>query len=70
MFEALSQSNPNFKSQIEPIEGDMLLPSMGISEEDEKKLVDSVNIVFHSAATIRFDEPIKWDNFSVGLESI
>lgn len=32
---------------------------MGISEEDEKKIIDNVNIVFHSAATVRFDEPLK-----------
>jgi fatty acyl-CoA reductase len=32
---------------------------MGISPEDEKKLIENVNIVFHSAATVRFDEPLK-----------
>jgi thioester reductase-like protein len=32
---------------------------MGISADDEKKLIENVNIVFHSAATVRFDEPLK-----------
>ena len=28
-------------------------------KEDELKLIENVNIVFHSAATVRFDEPLK-----------
>jgi hypothetical protein len=35
-------------------------PNMGISKEDELKLIENVNIVFHSAATVRFDEPLKF----------
>ena len=34
---------------------------MGISDEDERILCENVNIVFHSAATVRFDEPLKLD---------
>ena len=41
------------------IEGDLLLPSLGISKEDRKLITDNVSIVFHSAATVRFDEPLK-----------
>ena len=32
---------------------------MGLTESDRKLLIDEVNIVFHLAATIRFDEPLK-----------
>ena len=59
MFEVVSQFNPDFRSKLEAIEGDLVLPAMGISAEDEQKLIDNVDIVFHSAATVRFDEPIK-----------
>ena len=55
----MCKSNPGFRSKLVAIEGDLLLPAMGISQEDEMKLIDNVNIVFHSAATVRFDEPIK-----------
>jgi alcohol-forming fatty acyl-CoA reductase len=41
------------------IEGDLLLPNLGISNEDRKLIIDHVSIVFHSAATVRFDEPLK-----------
>lgn len=41
------------------IEGDCSLPSLGISETDKIKLINNVSIVFHSAATVSFDEKIK-----------
>ena len=42
-----------------PINGDLSKPNLNISEEDRQILYDNVNIVFHSAATVRFDEPLK-----------
>ncbi len=36
-----------------------MLPNLGISEEDSKLLHNSVEIFYHCAATIRFDEPLK-----------
>ena len=55
----MKQLNPDFRSKLEAIEGDLLELNMGISDEDQKKLIENVNIVFHSAATVRFDEPLK-----------
>lgn len=31
----------------------------GMSPEDRKLMIDSINIVFHSAASVRFDDPLK-----------
>lgn len=59
LFENVAQYYPEFRSKLEAIEGDILDPNMGISPEDDKKLVENVNVVFHSAATVRFDEPLK-----------
>ena len=61
MFDLLRKTNPGFRNQIEPIVGDLSLPSLGISQEDETKLINSVSVVFHSAATLRFDEPLKYE---------
>ncbi|XP_054090510.1 fatty acyl-CoA reductase 1 [Zeugodacus cucurbitae] len=46
-------------SLVEAIEGDVLLPGLGISEENLKKLREEASIVYHCAATIRFDEPLR-----------
>ena len=38
----------------------MTLPEFGLSNEDLQLLVDNVSVVFHSAATVRFDEDLKF----------
>lgn len=45
--------------KIVPIYGDITLPNCGLSPSDSAKLIDEVNIVYHSAATIKFNEPLK-----------
>lgn len=32
---------------------------IGLNENDMHRLLDTVNIVFHSAATVRFDQQLK-----------
>lgn len=59
LFETVSQYYPDFRSKVEAIQGDLVEPNMGISPEDEQTLINNVNVVFHSAATVRFDEPLK-----------
>jgi fatty acyl-CoA reductase len=59
LFDTLKDLHPNYHEKVIPIEGDMLEPNLGISDKDRKLLIENVNIVFHSAATVRFDEPLK-----------
>lgn len=39
--------------------GDVALPDLGLSAADRQMLIDNINFVYHMAATIRFDEPLK-----------
>jgi len=41
------------------IPGDVMELNLGISQEDRFRLTEEVQIIYHMAATIRFDEPIK-----------
>ncbi|XP_039313020.1 putative fatty acyl-CoA reductase CG5065 [Solenopsis invicta] len=50
---------PSTLKKIFPVKGDVGLPELGLYSEDKDMLLQSVNIVFHSAATVRFDEPLK-----------
>lgn len=59
LFDRLRKERPDFASQLYPVCGDMLLPDLGLSESDRHMLEQKVHIVFHSAATIRFDEPLR-----------
>lgn len=45
--------------KVHAISGDVSEPNLAISESDRRLLADSVNIVYHAAATIRFDEALK-----------
>ena len=45
--------------KLEIFSGDLLQPNMGLNCEDEQKLINSVQVIFHMAATIRFEEELK-----------
>ena len=59
MFDRIRWEFPGALSKVFPVKGDMNLPELGLSPEDKAMLIHRVNIVFHSAATVRFDEPLK-----------
>lgn len=59
VFDKLKRDYPKFRHKIVGISGDCSLPELGISATDRKCLIDNVNIVFHVAATVRFDEKLK-----------
>lgn len=45
--------------KVAAIESDMTIAGLGLSEEDRVNLQEQVNIVFHSAASVKFDAPLK-----------
>lgn len=61
VFSKLKQQDKEekFRHKIVPIEGDCSLPGLGISESDRRKLTENCEIIFHAAATVRFDEKLK-----------
>ncbi|CAF1102789.1 unnamed protein product [Didymodactylos carnosus] len=59
LFNTIRRVNPAFEKKIIPIQGDILEPNFGISSADEYTLIEQCHIVFHSAATIRFHEPLR-----------
>uniref|UniRef100_A0A8C7X5P0 Fatty acyl-CoA reductase n=1 Tax=Oryzias sinensis TaxID=183150 RepID=A0A8C7X5P0_9TELE len=59
LFDRVREANPDFHKKIIPISSELTQPGLSISPEDVEKLSACINIVFHCAATIRFDEPLK-----------
>jgi len=50
------------------VEGALEQPDLGLSEEDLHHVSEEVSIVFHTAATIKFDAPLRCvDNIFVVL---
>ncbi|KAL3270689.1 hypothetical protein HHI36_021217 [Cryptolaemus montrouzieri] len=59
LFHTVRKERPNDLYKVLPIEGDITQPDLAISINDRNMLARSVNIVFHSAATVKFDEKLK-----------
>ncbi|CAH2101937.1 unnamed protein product [Euphydryas editha] len=57
VFDIIRQQNPSQLDKLLVIEGDVAQPGLGIATEYLKQLQE-VSIVFHSAATLKFDEAL------------
>nr|UEV87811.1 fatty acyl reductase 5 [Maruca vitrata] len=58
-FDRLKSEKPDiFFSKVFVISGDIMEPGLGLSEEDRALLVNRVNVIFHVAASVRFDDPL------------
>lgn len=54
----LRKENPKFEEKLHAISGDISLPGLGLSSENRQFLVKNISIIFHVAATVRFDDPL------------
>ncbi|XP_026740167.1 fatty acyl-CoA reductase wat-like [Trichoplusia ni] len=59
VFELVREKQPRFAERIVPVSGDVAEPRLGLSDKDWNTLTKEVDIIFHMAATVRFDEPLK-----------
>lgn len=59
LFDKLRRQNPEKLNKLVPICGDITMPELGLSSTDQKILEENVSVVFHSAATVKFDEALK-----------
>ncbi|XP_012250262.1 putative fatty acyl-CoA reductase CG5065 isoform X2 [Bombus impatiens] len=58
IYDGIKAKNTSLFNRVYPVKGDVSLPDLGLSREDRNLLLEKVNIVFHSAATVRFNEPL------------
>ncbi|TGZ56633.1 Fatty acyl-CoA reductase [Temnothorax longispinosus] len=56
---AIRSEFPGTLNKIFPVKGDVGLPELGLPPKDRYMLIQRVNIVFHSVATVRFNESLK-----------
>lgn len=60
LFDKIRTEHPGVaESKIIPVSGDLSEIRLGMSDDDYNMLVRNVSVVFHVAATVRFDEPIR-----------
>uniref|UniRef100_A0A182J7H3 Fatty acyl-CoA reductase n=1 Tax=Anopheles atroparvus TaxID=41427 RepID=A0A182J7H3_ANOAO len=58
LFEKLRKEAPHVLGKMVPIQGDVSLLGMGLSENDIERM-RNVSVIFHVAASVRFDDPLK-----------
>ncbi|KDR02968.1 Putative fatty acyl-CoA reductase [Zootermopsis nevadensis] len=59
VFESMKKACPNYMTKVRAVAGDCGLPGLGLGEADRELLCQEVRVVFHIAATVRFDEKLK-----------
>ncbi|XP_061678517.1 fatty acyl-CoA reductase 1 isoform X2 [Syngnathoides biaculeatus] len=59
LFHRLQDEQPYFTEKIIAVSSDLTRPELDLSKENQSLLAETINIVFHCAATIRFNEPLK-----------
>jgi nucleoside-diphosphate-sugar epimerase len=58
LFERLKTERSGFREKVLAVEGDCSEPGLGLSPSDRQRIVNHIDIVFHAAATVRFDEKL------------
>nr|CAD7434171.1 unnamed protein product [Timema monikensis] len=59
LFDKMKLCCPNYAEKVAYIEGDISKVRLGIGADDYTMLTKEVNLIFHVAATVRFDEKLK-----------
>lgn len=55
----MKKDNPKSLEKIVLVKGDITYEGLGLSNEDRAELAQNVSVVFHCAATVKFDEALK-----------
>jgi len=60
LFERAWAEQPESFSKVVVVNGDIQERGMGLSQEDRTMLENNVSVIFHTAATVRFDDPLPY----------
>ncbi|KAJ3651264.1 hypothetical protein Zmor_017314 [Zophobas morio] len=58
IFSPLAKLYPKFQHKISILKGDASLPNLGLTDSGISTITENVHVIFHIAATVRFDEKI------------
>ena len=50
---------PDIVKKVQAVPGDVSTPNLGLSLVNRRKLTEETEIIYHSAATVKFEEPLK-----------
>lgn len=59
VFDNIRTTNPKQLLKIRTIKGDVSVDGLDMNETDRRELIEQISVIFHCAANVRFDQPIK-----------
>ncbi|KAG5900303.1 hypothetical protein JTB14_000829 [Gonioctena quinquepunctata] len=59
VFDRVKEQNPEVLKKVKPVEGDITLLDLAMEKKELTLILEQTNIVFHSAATVKFNEDLK-----------
>ncbi|CRL03600.1 CLUMA_CG016511, isoform A, partial [Clunio marinus] len=59
LFHRLLEEKPESLNKLVPVYGDICSVNFGLSASDLKRVIDETNVIFHMAATVNFEAPLK-----------
>lgn len=59
LFKTLMRKDPNYIKRIQVVEGNTRELNVGLSDEAQADLCENVDLIFHVAADVRFDNTLK-----------
>lgn len=59
MFQRIKDEKPEVFEKIIPVSGEIELPNLGLTSNDYNMVIRETNIIFHLAATVTFDAPLR-----------
>jgi fatty acyl-CoA reductase len=59
VFDRIRTECPNVFNKLVSVHGDVSEIDLGLNEDDRRRVVTEVSVVFHLAATVRFNESLK-----------
>jgi FlaA1/EpsC-like NDP-sugar epimerase len=59
LFDIVRETIPKFRHKVIAVPGDCSIAGLGLNLCDRQTLINNVSIVFHVAATVRFDEHLR-----------
>lgn len=63
IYEKLRDERPSSFKKLVPISGDVLEKGLGLSATDRQMLIERVTIIIHGAASVRFNDSLKYAIF-------
>ncbi|GMT01513.1 hypothetical protein PENTCL1PPCAC_23687 [Pristionchus entomophagus] len=59
LFKRICAECPSVLQKVVPVEGDISIDELGLSEQNLKAVLEHTSVVIHCAATVRFNEPLR-----------